>query len=429
VLLFDAERKFIGENNEGMTETLYGKRVNVLHRYEARNLLVAGTVLGIFTRPIDGLEWERATGVDETIISIYEYDESLFAIGESNAFRYDDGNFVVLNFGRDVPGKPRIPLVSYLFDVHTGRILGIPGRLMMDIGGLVLATMSVSGFYMWIVPRRLKTRFANSIKKITLRYHIRHYKRFGKVLLVVAAIFPLTGLFMQAPFIAVLAGRTVRGRFHVDPPDLEGWNRSVDYAIPDLDRNVLYVVAGLRIYEGSLDFSHKFTRIESVVPVHPMGVTHLSRFDDDDFLVASFAGLLRWNVVTDIYTKFDTGAVVSVPQMRIPKDGYQVTGVIPFEDGTVLIDFRKGAIDFGTDIPFFEMPESYQRRSIFSFWHYLFEVHNGRVWRGVVGGFYIFHTMLVAFSASLLLWTGVSMVLKRRKKRIARSNRKLTAEI
>ena len=429
ILRFNSKGKLMGEENQGLPKYLYKKHVNVLYYFRLLDRYYAGTVSGLFYRSGSESTWTKDQQVHEDVKAIFEVDGNLHVISASNAFRFESGNFEQIPFTRQGETKVQIPLVSYFFDLHSGRVLGLPGRFLMDIGGLALLSLALTGLYMWIIPRRLRTSLGKRVKKSLLRYHHLHYRKIGALLLIPALILPITGLFMQPPFIILLVGRAVAGRLHVNPPEPGGWNGAVERAVLSEDGEKLLVIAGLKIYEGKSDFSESFKPLEAVVPVHPMGATYIGELNEKDFLIGSFSGLLRWEPVEGGYYDYFTDELVTRPRVRIPKDSYQVNGIMEFDEHRVVIDYHNGIFELAEDRssgnpsselfgePIFEMPEEYRKRSTFSLWHYLFEVHNGRIWRGMIGGFYIFHTMVVAISAIVIMWTGLQIMLIHRKRK------------
>jgi hypothetical protein len=54
----------------------------------------------------------------------------------------------------------RVSWTRLLFDLHTGRILGEPGKLIADAGALALLLLAASGAYLFTVPRWRKWRAA-----------------------------------------------------------------------------------------------------------------------------------------------------------------------------------------------------------------------------------------------------------------------------
>ena len=424
ILRVDRHGSGVVEDNRGLPVSLYNRKINALYYHNAGNILYAGSVSGLYYKRPNDPVWRKEASVDEEVKSILMTDQGLCAIGVSHAFRLAEGAFERIDFRRSTLQPHAVQLVSYFFDLHAGRVLGVPGRLLMDAGGIVLIILACSGFYMWIVPRKLKSLLGKKFNKVLHRYHFLHYRKLGAILLLAVLLITLTGLFMQPPFLIVLAGRKIDGRLHIDPPEPDGWNGSIDRAVADPSRGIVYVASGLRLYEGEWDFSEPFKQVKNVVPAHPMGVTHLGRGQDGSYLIGSFSGLLKWNPEKQEYSDYFSGERITRPRVRIPKNGYQVNGLLNLGDRTAIIDYHRGVFDLASGKPFFEMPDRYKRRSVFSLWHFLFEVHNGRIWRGVLGGFYIFHTMVVSLAALAIVCTGLQIIISRRRKSAVRRRTK-----
>jgi hypothetical protein len=56
------------------------------------------------------------------------------------------------------PERSRVSWARLLFDLHTGRIFGEPGKLIADAGALALLLLAASGAYLFVVPRWRKRR-------------------------------------------------------------------------------------------------------------------------------------------------------------------------------------------------------------------------------------------------------------------------------
>ena len=48
--------------------------------------------------------------------------------------------------------------VQLQFPLHSGRILGMPGRILMSVMGLIVAMLSITGIYIWLKKRRARKR-------------------------------------------------------------------------------------------------------------------------------------------------------------------------------------------------------------------------------------------------------------------------------
>jgi uncharacterized iron-regulated membrane protein len=60
--------------------------------------------------------------------------------------------------GADVPGtgSPGDIFMQAMFPLHSGRIIGVPGRVLMSLMGVVIATLSATGVLIWARKRRAR---------------------------------------------------------------------------------------------------------------------------------------------------------------------------------------------------------------------------------------------------------------------------------
>jgi uncharacterized iron-regulated membrane protein len=60
--------------------------------------------------------------------------------------------------GADVPGTGSAGdiFMQAMFPLHSGRILGVPGRVLMSLMGVAIATFSVTGVLIWLRKRRAR---------------------------------------------------------------------------------------------------------------------------------------------------------------------------------------------------------------------------------------------------------------------------------
>lgn len=62
--------------------------------------------------------------------------------------------------------------VQLQFPLHSGRILGLPGRIMMSVMGLVVAMLSVTGVYIWLKKRRARQVAEMRTTDLSLKYQL-----------------------------------------------------------------------------------------------------------------------------------------------------------------------------------------------------------------------------------------------------------------
>ena len=76
-------------------------------------------------------------------------------LGRSSIYVDDRSGAIV---DRDIAGHGSIGDI-YLqaqYQLHTGRILGLPGRILVCVSGILVAMLSVTGVYIWLRKRRAR---------------------------------------------------------------------------------------------------------------------------------------------------------------------------------------------------------------------------------------------------------------------------------
>ena len=110
-----------------------------------------------WTTPVGSLFYGPAHGV--YTVSFFEPGDDHGAAGVGPALLYydsEDGR----PLGQKLPwvGTAADIFVQMQFPLHSGRILGLPGRILISLMGLVVAALSVTGVVIWWKKRRARLR-------------------------------------------------------------------------------------------------------------------------------------------------------------------------------------------------------------------------------------------------------------------------------
>ncbi|WP_410499963.1 PepSY-associated TM helix domain-containing protein [Chitinibacter sp. S2-10] len=101
-----------------------------------------------WTAPAGSVFYDRWTNV--YAIAFYRPDDDHGAGGVGHPQLYLDGDSgQILGAKQPWQGSAADVFVQAQFPLHSGRILGLPGRIMMSIFGLIVAMLSVTGVYIW----------------------------------------------------------------------------------------------------------------------------------------------------------------------------------------------------------------------------------------------------------------------------------------
>lgn len=129
--------------------------IPTLSREQVVNLAKQDAQKRGWTLPAGGIFYSSAFGVYG--VGFFEAGNDHGDVGLGNAWLYFDGKD-----GRALGGK--IPgtgsagdiFLQAQFPLHSGRILGLTGRILISLMGLVVAMLSVTGIIIWLRKRRAK---------------------------------------------------------------------------------------------------------------------------------------------------------------------------------------------------------------------------------------------------------------------------------
>ena len=138
-----------------------------------------------------------------------------------------------------------------------------------------------------------------------------------------------------------------------------------------------------------------------------MGATVFEEEKPGVWLVGSFGGLERFEP--------ETNEVRSVMQSKSPSRPGRpastlIGGYIVSPDGDeYIVGHYKGISDTKENrkADLFVMPEQIRRHYRMPLWNFLFELHNGRLFKGMVGSFYMLIVPLGGIFGLLILLSGV----------------------
>lgn len=304
--------------------------------------------------------------------------------------------------------RGRVPLFRILHDIHNGTIIGLPGKLLVDVVGLALVFLSISCLVIWYVPRRNRW-FARWRRNpgVFFRFNWRYHLKVGVYAVAFLAVLAISGALLRPPLLIAIAPYSME-REH---PLLSFSERShglggkIQRALYSTWDNSILLATESGFWRGPADFSAPFRPASVPISIHGMGATVLEEMEPGLFLVGSFSGLFVWEEL-------------SQRVWRLPRPGLRggnpfmsndlVSGVI-LQEGypRFRLDYHDGMLPLSAqraDIPP-AMPREIARNTPLSLWHYLFEFHNGRIFEKWLGTSYM---LVVPIGGVLLLIIGLS---------------------
>jgi uncharacterized iron-regulated membrane protein len=107
--------------------------------------------------PIGGMFYTPSFGIYGAQFFHEGADHGTGGVGHATIY-IDAVDGTVLGDRRPWQGTVADIFVQAQFPLHSGRILGLPGRILISIMGLVVAMLSVTGVYIWWKKRRAQLR-------------------------------------------------------------------------------------------------------------------------------------------------------------------------------------------------------------------------------------------------------------------------------
>ncbi|MFA5512058.1 MAG: PepSY-associated TM helix domain-containing protein [Candidatus Kapaibacterium sp.] len=418
IMTTDGAYSFMDLNSNGYPSSAYLKKTKSISLYENNDesVLFAGNFDGLYRTVFGEGSWEKISLPSSftKVMKLLRTDDSLIVATDSEIFISQISN-QEMNFNKvpldRIEDEPKMTLIELFFQLHSGELWGLPGKILFDIAGLILVFLCISGLYIWISPKYRKIMSRLNLKRGRIRtgWFFRYHLKLGIWSFGILLIFAITGLYMRPPMIAQLLGGEVSVKFVPAPKPSNPWKHRIRNIAYDKSTNrvIIDTKDGYWVSDGGL--YGKFTKQLPPVPIFAMGATVLDSDYEGNLLLGSFAGLFRVNnsgLMAENMLESDAPIVSSVrPGANL------ITGYFKEPSGYEYVTTHfKGLINVHQPNEHsgkYQMPEFMKKNYSMPLWNYLFEIHNGRIFQALIGDFYILLIPLSALAFTLVIVTGV----------------------
>lgn len=417
----DGGRSFVHMRNGFPASDFYAKTNSLYLREENRRQLFAGTDGGLFVCDLATGQWKKVPlGPErERVLKILRVKNELVVFTPSHAYRANlssgELNFRQIPLLRQNP-ENRVSFVRLFFDLHDGSAWGLAGRLIFDFAGLLIIFLSVSAFYNWFYPwkrRRANPRVQRKGRKLRqgfFKYFYRYHLKFGIWSAVILLLIGATGIFMRPPLLAVIANGDIPAKWYPGKLPENPWDEKIHNALydPVEDRVIIETTEGF--WSGAADFASPFVKTEFPAPVFVMGTTVFKPYGSGGFLVGSFNGIFHLERSTAEVVDLLSGKKVSRAVSNVRPAETMVTGYFRTPAGEEFITaHRKGLIPLNgaKTNGRFAMPREMHTNYRMPLWNFMFELHNARIFKDLIGGLYILVVPLGAILFCLIILSGI----------------------
>ncbi|NOQ26772.1 MAG: PepSY domain-containing protein [Bacteroidales bacterium] len=411
--------------NAGFPKGIDNRKIYDVH-FSNNNNLYAATLFGLFGFNFELNEWQKIplnTKI-ERFVAVISKGDSIIAMNRSYVFKgLDDGlntNFEKIQLKAPDNYKNRVGLFETVWQIHSGEIFGLPGKLFIDLIGLLIIILSITGNIYFFFPKLLKRRKRKD-KKITViaktnKLSLKWHNKIGAWFIVFLVLLCLTGIFLRPPLLLTIARTDIPAiKFtHLDRPN--PWYDDLRDIIYDAEKDV-YVLAGYNgLYElKTLNSTPKL--FDSQPPISVMGINVFEKYDNNTFLIGSFSGLFLWSPQSLMIYDFISGKPYQGNSSGRPFGTYSISGIIKdYNKNLHIVDYSNGVLP-ARSAPFTTMPNEIIENSPMSLWNLCLEIHTGRIFNFLLSGFYILIVPLVGIVSIIVLLSGY-LLLRRKKKNI-----------
>ena len=394
----------------GFPQGIDKRKIYKIYRTSKDDLLAA-TLFGLYRYENTTKRWVRNNFTDKAVVDISQKQDTILLLTRSHLYKTVD----LLHFDKLILPAPqgynnKVGLFKTLWTIHSGEIYGKAGVLFTDFIGLVFMFLSITGIIYWLAPKAVKKSLSKGKKfkrKMRFsRFSLKWHNKLGWILIPFLILSTVTGIFLRPPLLIPIANVEV-GKIPYSELDTENaWFdklRRMEYDSVN-SRYIFATIDGLFIAESSLSDSLYGMKIQP--PISVMGVNMFEQIGEYMFIVGSFEGLFVYNELTEeIFDYIEKKEHIPVINRGIPIGKNMVAGFTrDYVGGEVFFDFNRGAVSIGGDNPFPTMPEEIRNQPM-SLWNLALEVHTMRIWKALIGIFYI---LLIPLSGLAILFILIS---------------------
>ncbi len=424
VWLTDSTFRRYSSFNSGFPQGSDNRKISDLHSTKDGDLYAA-TLFGLYAYDFTDGRWVKfeTDSSIERFVSIESAGDTLYALSRSYLYTGRSEGTGTTFTRNELPApvgyESEVTLFQTLWQLHSGEIFGLPGKLFVDLLGAITVFLSITGIIYFFFPGWIKRRARKDISyhKIARvnKWSLKWHNKVGAWTFVLLVILFFTGMFLRPPLLIAIANARVAPLkySHLDQPN--PWYDKLRGLLYDQSTgNLLFSTSdGMYFSDRNLKSVSSF---QVQPPVSVMGITSFSKFNEYTYIVGSFSGLFLWNPNSPEIIDYTSGSLYTENSGGRPIGEYKVTGTIADYSGRLyMVDYGSGIMPLGHEGVFPAMPDNILEVSKMSLWNFALEIHTGRIFENITGAFYILIVPLAGLTGITVVISGY--LLWRRKYR------------
>ncbi|MDO4771784.1 PepSY-associated TM helix domain-containing protein [Porphyromonas sp.] len=374
--------------------------------------LLALSAFSLYKYDVEGEKWAPVEGLphsEKSYTDLIALGDSVLLLSRSHLYLRDARNtdFVEIQLQAPDGYSPKVSLFRTLWLLHSGELFGLAGQIVVDIVGLILIILCVTGLIITIkimITKQRKKKGLKTDNKLT-RFSLKWHNKLGSLFLVLLLLVTFTGMFLRPPLlIAIIRSKVspIPGtELHSDNP----WHDKLRRIRHDKSANDWLLSTSEGFFTLS-DLTSRPAPLKKTPPVSVMGITAWQQQADGKWVVGSFSGLFEWDRETGDTFDLIKGEPYAGRKGGMPTFDNAISGYSDdFRHGALLFDYSKGARFVQDRADFVEMPDEMCPGRI-SLWHTALELHVGRLYDGFMDPVAPMFVFLAGFFLLSVIITG-----------------------
>lgn len=377
--------------------------------------LFAGTYFGLYQYSVQEHEWQKTTlpVSEERITDMIMRQNELLVQTRSFLMKSNDEKlFQTIILPAPVGYNGKASLFKTLWLLHSGEIWGSVGKLVVDLFGLAILIIALTGLMHFIFPKWLKHRKKKqkeNSKLVTARNtNLRWHNRLGWIFIPFLIFVTITGMFLRPPLLIAIANSMISPIPGTVLSSPNPWYDKLRRVLYDEQQHLFLFSTNDGFFFTDENFEEPMRQPMNQPPVSVMGCNVLEKKAESTYLVGSFNGLFLWNPFSGQMIDHLSGNPYQAPQVAGPpisKD--MIDGWFADNSGNeYYFDYNHGVLPIRNNAQFGEMSPQVITKSPISLWNLALEVHTGRIFEPLLGMFYILYVPFAGISILVVLISG-----------------------
>ena len=404
--------------NNGFAKGIDKKKICSLFE-SSDGSLFAGTFFGLYKYNFSENKWNyiKLPTHERRISDIIEKDNKILILTRSHLIESNMAltSFIVNELPPPEGYDNKISLFKTLWTIHSGEIYGVAGKIFVDLMGLVLIFLTITGIIIFINKKRLIKRARARKEVLTIvnnnKWNLKWHNKIGWITTFFLIITTLTGIFLRPPLLIPIADVKVGKIPGTELASSNAWFDKLRRIIYDEEKDRFIIATLEGIYYSDDNFSSELKTFEIQPPASIMGVNEFHKIASNTYMVGSFEGLFTWNPKSGEIIDYIKKEAYKKPETRgAPIGEYLITAYSnDYMHGEVAFCYNKGAISLSKEKAFPLPPQNILDYAKISLWNVALEVHTGRIYQFFLGIFYIFVVPISGFAILFILISGFTL--------------------